>query len=77
MQTFCAGRTITGMDTAVIDAAGLQQLVAVLQDSGYRVVGPTVAGSAIVLAELDSADDSARGMGGGRLPWPIPASAPR
>lgn len=63
VRTVCAGRTITDMDTAVIDAAGLQQLVAVLQDSGYRVVGPTVAGSAIVLAELDSADDLPAGWG--------------
>ena len=63
MRTVCVGRTITDMDTAVIDAAGLQQLVAVLQDSGYRVVGPTVSGSAIVLAELDSADDLPAGWG--------------
>ena len=32
VRTVCAGRTITDMDTAVIDAAGLQQLVAALQD---------------------------------------------
>lgn len=54
---------MTGMDVAVIDTAGLQQLVSVLQGMGYRVVGPTVSGSAIVLAELDSADDLPVGWG--------------
>lgn len=51
------------MDVAVIDAAGLQQLVSVLQDLGYRVVGPTVSGDAIVLDELGSADDLPSGWG--------------
>ncbi|RZT19156.1 4Fe-4S dicluster protein [Mycobacterium sp. BK558] len=51
------------MDVAVIDAAGLQQLVSVLQELGYRVVGPTVSGNAIVLDELDSADDLPAGWG--------------
>lgn len=51
------------MDVAVIDAAGLAQLVSVLQGVGYRVVGPTVSGNAIVLAELDSADDLPAGWG--------------
>ncbi|MBX7450492.1 4Fe-4S dicluster domain-containing protein [Mycolicibacterium sp. 3033] len=51
------------MDVAVIDTAGLQQLVSVLQGMGYRVVGPTVSGSAIVLAELTSADDLPVGWG--------------
>lgn len=51
------------MDVAVIDTAGLEQLVSVLKDLGYRVVGPTVSGSAIVLDELDSADDLPIGWG--------------
>lgn len=51
------------MDVAVIDTAGLEQLVSVLKDLGYRVVGPTVSGSAIVLDELDSADDLPVGWG--------------
>ena len=50
------------MDVAVIDAAGLQQLVSVLQDLGYRVVGPTVSGDAIVLDQLEQA----RALGEGR-----------
>ena len=57
------GRTMATMDVAVIDAAGLHQLVSVLQDVGYRVVGPTVSGNAIVLDELDSADDLPAGWG--------------
>ena len=48
------------MSSAVIDAAGLQQLVSTLIDRGYRVVGPTLSDNAIVLAELDSADDLPR-----------------
>ena len=51
------------MDSAVIDAAGLQQLVTALLDRGYRVVGPTVTDDAIVLAELTSADELPRGWG--------------
>ena len=51
------------MSSAVIDAAGLQQLVSTLIDRGYRVVGPTVSDNAIVLAELTSADDLPRGWG--------------
>ena len=51
------------MSSAVIDAAGLQQLVSTLIDRGYRVVGPTVSDNAIVLAELTSADDLPQGWG--------------
>jgi hypothetical protein len=49
--------------SAVIDAAGLQQLISELIDRGYRVVGPSLSGdgNAIVLAELTSADDLPRG----------------
>jgi ferredoxin len=51
------------MTSAVIDTAGLAQLVATLIDRRYRVVGPTVSENAIVLAELTSADDLPRGWG--------------
>ena len=51
------------MTSAVIDAAGLQQLVSTLIDRGYRVVGPTLSDNAIVLAELTSADDLPQGWG--------------
>ena len=47
----------------MIDAAGLQHLVSTLIDHGYRVIGPTLADNAIVLAELNSADDLPRGWG--------------
>ena len=51
--------------SAVIDAAGLQQLISELIDRGYRVVGPSLSrdGNAIVLAELTSADELPRGWG--------------
>jgi hypothetical protein len=48
---------------AMLTAAGLQRLVQVLMERGYRVVGPTLRDNAIVLAELDSADDLPRGWG--------------
>ncbi|AFM16493.1 hypothetical protein Mycch_1702 [Mycolicibacterium chubuense NBB4] len=49
--------------TAVIDAAGLAELVEALKRRGYRVIGPTVRDSAIVLAELSSAEDLPSGWG--------------
>lgn len=48
---------------ALVDTAGLHHLVDVLIERGYRVVGPTLRDSAIVLAELGSADDLPRGWG--------------
>lgn len=51
------------MNSAVIDAAGLQQLVSTLIDRGYRVVGPTASDNAIVLSEIASADELPRGWG--------------
>ena len=51
------------MNSAVLDAAGLQQLVSTLIDRGYRVVGPTASDDAIVLSEISSADDLPRGWG--------------
>ena len=42
---------------------GLQPLIEVLTSRGYQVVGPTLRDNAIVLAELESADDLPRGWG--------------
>ena len=47
----------------VIDTAGLTRLIAELRRRGYRVVGPTLGDNAIVLAEIDSADDLPAGWG--------------
>ena len=41
-------------DPGVLDRDGLDRLIEVLHRRGYRVVGPTVRDSAIVLDELDS-----------------------
>jgi hypothetical protein len=51
------------MSSAVIDTAGLQQLVSTLIDRGYRVIGPTLSDNAIVLGELTSADELPVGWG--------------
>lgn len=51
------------MTNAVIDAAGLGDLVSTLIARGYRVVGPTVSDNAIVLAELSSAEELPLGWG--------------
>lgn len=48
---------------AVIDGAGLHDLVAELQRRGLRVVGPTLRDNAIVLAEIDSAAELPYGWG--------------
>ena len=48
---------------ALLDTAGLDGLVTVLIERGYRVIGPTVRDNAIVLAELESAEDLPRGWG--------------
>jgi ferredoxin len=48
---------------ASLDTAGLRRLIEVLIEQGYRVVGPTLRDNAIVLAELESADDLPRGWG--------------
>lgn len=47
----------------LLDTVGLHRLVEVLIQRGYRVIGPTLRDNAIVLAELDSADDLPRGWG--------------
>lgn len=48
---------------AVFDTAALHRLVEVLIERGYRVIGPTLRNDAIVLAELESANDLPRGWG--------------
>ena len=48
---------------AVLDRAGLDRLVEVLRAQDYRVVGPTVRDSAIVLEELESGDRLPSGWG--------------
>ncbi|CAM3899693.1 4Fe-4S dicluster domain-containing protein [Smaragdicoccus niigatensis] len=49
--------------SAVLDRAGLDRLVEVLIELGYRVIGPTVRDSAIVLAELGSGTELPAGWG--------------
>ncbi|MCE5288587.1 MAG: 4Fe-4S ferredoxin, partial [Nocardiaceae bacterium] len=49
--------------SAVLDRAGLDGLVGVLIKLGYRVIGPTVRDSAIVLAELGSGAELPAGWG--------------
>lgn len=48
---------------ATLTADGLRALVAALVERGDRVIGPTLRGGAIVLAELTTADDLPRGWG--------------
>jgi sulfhydrogenase subunit beta (sulfur reductase) len=48
-------------EARVLDPGGLGLLVAALRDFGYRVVGPTVRDGAIVLDEIDSADELPHG----------------
>ncbi|MGV9861293.1 4Fe-4S dicluster domain-containing protein [Rhodococcus koreensis] len=47
----------------ILDRTGLDLLIEVLRGHGYRVVGPTVRDSAIVLGELDSGADLPTGWG--------------
>ncbi|QBJ94613.1 4Fe-4S ferredoxin [Rhodococcus sp. ABRD24] len=51
------------MDTAVIDRSALDDLIAVLRDEGYRVIGPSVRDTAIVLAELETGAQLPDGWG--------------
>ncbi|MGW7444029.1 4Fe-4S dicluster domain-containing protein [Kitasatospora sp. NPDC054795] len=46
-----------------LDEAGLSALVAALRQRGFTVIGPTVRDGAIVLAELDSAQELPYGWG--------------
>jgi len=50
-------------DTLLMAADSLDRLYAALRDADYRVIGPTVADGAIVLAELESARDLPFGWG--------------
>ncbi|MBF6076715.1 4Fe-4S dicluster domain-containing protein [Nocardia beijingensis] len=50
-------------DIVMIDRAGLDRLVDVLQQRGYRVIGPQVRDNAIVLDELDSGKRLPAGWG--------------
>jgi len=47
----------------VLDVAALEELFSVLRAAGYQVIGPTVRGGAIVLAELASAAELPYGTG--------------
>lgn len=49
--------------TTVLDRSGLNALLAVLADRGYRVIGPTVRDEAIVLDDLGSGADLPDGWG--------------
>ena len=51
------------MTSLVIDLAGLQTLLDVLQRQGYTVIGPTIRDGAIVNAEIGTIDDLPRGWG--------------
>jgi ferredoxin len=50
-------------DPAILDGAGLGALIEELRRRGYRVIGPTMADNAIVLAELNDAGDLPTGWG--------------
>ena len=52
-----------GSGAVVIDGAGLDRLIRLLIDCGYRVIGPTLRDNAIVLAEIDGAADLPHGWG--------------
>lgn len=52
-----------GSVEGVFDSTGLHALILGLAARGYRVVGPTVRDSAIVLAEIDGVDDLPHGWG--------------
>jgi ferredoxin len=49
-------------DVAVIDTAGLDALIAVLREDGYRVLGPTWRDGAVVYADVRSVDDLPTGV---------------
>ena len=51
------------MDQAMIDTEGLGALIRALVADGYRVIGPTVSGDAIVLAEITDAAQLPAGWG--------------
>ncbi|MFC7259213.1 4Fe-4S dicluster domain-containing protein [Streptomyces lutosisoli] len=57
------GAALDGRIEAVLDRDGLDALVRVLKQRGRTVIGPTVRDRAIVLAELDCADELPHGWG--------------
>lgn len=63
METMGQGATGVTDGAAVIDAAGLHQLVAELRRRGFTVIAPTLRDTAIVPAEIDSADELPYGWG--------------
>ena len=48
-------------DTAVVDRGGLERLMALLRERGYRVLGPVVRDQAISIDEVHGADDLPEG----------------
>lgn len=54
---------MASIERGVIDGAGLARLVDELRGRGFRVVAPTLRDNAIVLAEIDSADELPFGWG--------------
>jgi ferredoxin len=56
------------VETRLIDLTGLQSLLDALVARGYRVVGPTVRGGAVVNAEITSVADLPRGWGDDQAP---------
>ncbi len=68
---------VHAQSAAMLDTDGLRDLVAVLIERGYRVIGPTLRNNAIVLAELASADDLPRGWGVDVASRPLPGAPPR
>lgn len=57
------GARIPRVDERILDRRGLDLLIDVLRERGYRVVGPTVSDTAIVLGELKSGADLPAGWG--------------
>ncbi len=53
---------MSGRGKTVIGRDGLADLVAILAEDGYRVIGPQVADGAVVYEPLDSADDLPAGV---------------
>ena len=50
-------------DIRILEPSGLDALIVELRRRGYRVVGPTVRGDAIVTADIAAASDLPRGIG--------------
>ncbi len=50
-------------DIRILSTSGLDALIAELRRRGYRVVGPTVRGDAIVTADIHTSEDLPRGVG--------------